>query len=521
MSALRYLIVTGFKNRLREMVKKPSRIVYAVLMLAVLILMLVSGSHTGEREYSDIAGLVAIASGFYTAMFLMTVNAGFSRGGNLFNLSDVSLLFTAPIRPQTVLFYGLFRQMGMSLFVGFILLFQYANLHNIFGITISQMVALLLFYAAAQFSAQVAAMLLYAYCCNHPRRKRVCRTVMAGIYALCAFWIILKGLDGPLDSLADRALAAVNGPVLCLAPVGGWLGLAAKGVLLGEAAPVLIGLALCAALVGLMVAALFHMDPDFYEDVLKSAEISYSAISAKKEGTMQEALPDRIKVGKQGLGRGWGASTFFRKHLVEDRRCKKLPLTATGLIFGGIAIVFALFTADEGPLPTLIMATYFQMFSAMTTGRFNYELLRPYLYLVPEPALKKLLWALAQTVPAMAVDALVVFIPVGLILRLTLPEILVLLLARMSFGVVYLAADIAVERIWGGNAAKMLVMLMYLAIALVIMAPGAVLAIVSAAGGGLGMSGALLVDSGINLTMSLLVFFLCRNLLEYAELSGQ
>lgn len=522
MRPLAYLVGMTLKNQLKSMVQKPSRIIYLVFLLALLVFtMTVGNTSGGYLGVHNVDSLIAIVFAFYTAMFIMTARAGFSRGGNLFTLQDATLLFTAPIRPQTILFYGLLRQMTMSLIVGFFLLFQYANLRNAYGITVGHMVGLLVGYGCAIFMGQVCAMMLYAFTSNNQRRKKACQILFHGIYALCAAYIGLRCLSGTMDTAMARAMETVNSGFLYAVPVSGWATLAARGILGGGWGLVLQGLGLCGLLLAALLVLLFRMDADYYEDVLKSAEISYSAISAKKEGTMQEAVPTNIKLGKTGLRGGWGASAFFRKHLLENRRSRKFILPANGLLFAVILVIFCLFVRDGGLVPVFALATYLQLFSALLTGRFNYELTRPYLYLVPEPPLKKLLWALAETLPSTVLDALVVFLPVGVILGLSPVEILAAVAARVSFAIAYLAADIAVERIWGSSASRVLIMLMYLAIAVAIMLPGVVLASVAGVGWGFSAAGMLLLMAAGNLPMSLLVFFLCRNLLECAELSNQ
>ena len=136
MSALFYLGRIKLKNQLKSLIQKPARLICVLLLAACLLLTLVSGSLSRpDRELRDLGELTAICLALYFLMFLLTANAGFSRGGNLFNLSDVNMLFTAPLRPQTVLFYGLLQQMATSLLIGIFLLFQYATLHEAYGIS--------------------------------------------------------------------------------------------------------------------------------------------------------------------------------------------------------------------------------------------------------------------------------------------------------------------------------------------------------------------------------------------------
>lgn len=54
------------------------------------------------------------------------------------------------------------------------------------------------------------------------------------------------------------------------------------------------GLLLCVAWLLLLVFLLTHFERDWYEDVLRTAELAQSAIVAKKEGTM-EAVPGKVR----------------------------------------------------------------------------------------------------------------------------------------------------------------------------------------------------------------------------------
>ena len=110
MKALWYLTATKLKNQLKSLIRKPARLIYVIFMLAMLGLVLWGGSQLEpDGTFRPMEELTAIAFAVYAIMFLLSVNAGFSRGGSLFNLSDVNLVFTAPIRSQAVLFHGLLQ----------------------------------------------------------------------------------------------------------------------------------------------------------------------------------------------------------------------------------------------------------------------------------------------------------------------------------------------------------------------------------------------------------------------------
>lgn len=268
-----------------------------------------------------------------------------------------------------------------------------------------------------------------------------------------------------------------------------------------------------------MVVLIARYNHDFYEDVLRTAEISHSAITAQKEGRVADSAPANVKVGKTGIGGGWGASAIYFKHRLESRRARRWLLSPTSLVFAAVVIAFAAFTRDSGPLPAFLMAVYMQMFSE-ALSRFGRELTKPYIYLMPENAFVKLVAALRESVRNGLVEALVVFVPAGLILALDPWTIAALVLARWSFTLVYNADTVAEMRLFGGVSSKFLTIFFYFLLMLVIALPGAVAAIVL---GAMGVHPALCYAAlaVLNVPASLLALFLCRNMLQYAELNDR
>ncbi len=88
----------------------------------------------------------------------------------------------------------------------------------------------------------------------------------------------------------------------------------------------------------------------------------------------------------------------------------------------------------------------------------------------------------------------------------------------------FIAGNVIISRIWSGNSSKAIVMMLYIFVMLLLAAPGVVLAIVAGAAGMVlftVMSTAFLIMTVCNVLLSLLGFFLCRNMLQYADLNYQ
>ena len=173
-------------------------------------------------------------------------------------------------------------------------------------------------------------------------------------------------------------------------------------------------------------------------------------------------------------------------------------------------------------IATFSMATYMQIFSE-SMGRFNLELIKPFIYLMPEPPLKKLLYCMKETLISDVIEAIIIFVPAGLLVKADVLIIVLCIVARISFSLLFTAGNILVERVFGSVSSKMMVLFFYF-LALVVMAlPGI------AAGIGLmfllpesfGFAGMFLGMTAVNVPLSLLVMYLCRNLLQYAELNNR
>lgn len=522
MSALLYLFGTRIKNMLKDMKRHPSKLILILFYIALFVVVLVAGgrSHLEPGEtYRPMAELYAMAFALYGAMYLMTAFHGISSGATFFTIADVNLVFPSPIRPRRILLYGLVRQLGTSLLVGFFLLFQYGWLSNTYGIAPGHLVAIVIGYAIATFCASISAMLIYTCTSGKPEAQKLVKRVLMAVAILVVVYCIYPAFTAQ-DKLG-AIVAKANSLPVSIVPVVGWLRLFVAGWIGGEVTTLLLGLGLMILLIAGLIYALFHVQGDFYEDVLGATEVSYSAITAQKEGKLAEASPAHVKVGKTGIGRGYGPSAFFYKHLLENRRARLFVLDTTSLIFLATTLVFAFFLREAGIFPIFLFATYMQVFSS-SMGRWLRELTQPYVYLIPEDPFKKLCAICGETVYKSVVEAIVLLIPVGVIVGASVPEVIICILCRITFGLLFIGCNILCERLFGSVVSKALILFLFFIIILVMAAPGVVLGILSNVYLPLlpEMLQLLLVMSICNVGIAALVAFLCRNILSFAELNN-
>ncbi|RKJ39869.1 hypothetical protein D7X94_10625 [Acutalibacter sp. 1XD8-33] len=548
-SPLIYLTAVKLKNQLKEAVKHPAKLIYVIVIAAALVLSTIGGQVNSEHlELRPLQELTSIMVLFYTMMFLMTFINGVNGGaGNypMFTLSDVSMLFPSPIRPNKVLFYALFRQLGLSLLLGFFLLFQYNWLHGVYGVEYSHLLLIVLGYGLSLFLGQVCAMAAYTRASGNDNARRLVKYCVYGITLVFVAALLFRCIPGLVASAGDSPeelftmggfSGALDAGVEFLSavgvffPVSGWAAGLIGGVFIGDY--LLAGISVLLILAAFAVAILLVVKNknNYYEDVLQSAEVAQSAITAKKEGQPAEVMPKNVRVGKTGIGKGNGSSALFYKHLLENRRSGLLIFSKMSIIFMliiiGCAVLYGVIFADEEGntaafVAVFTMSTYMQIFSE-SLGRFNWELSKPYIYMIPESPFKKLLWATAETLMADCVEAAVIFVPVSLILGLGPVEMVLCILARISFSLLFTSGNILVERIFGTVRSKGLLLFFYIISLMLLSLPGVGLGIallsLELLPGAVGM---LLGVVAANVPVALLIMFFCRNLLQYAELNGK
>lgn len=538
-NALGYLTFTKLKNQVKDLARSPAKLIYVVVMAAVLALSVMGRSGQELEEPQPMYQLAALLTLFYGFMFLMVLGTGGNSAKTpMFTLSDVSILFPAPLHPHRVLVYGLMRQLGLSLAMALVLVFQYGWLKVVFGITWGQMALIILGFAVCISFAAFCSMAIYVRTSGKDHATTVLRGCLFAGVALYLAWmayacrgallpLLSGGQDfyGAMDSCAGF-LSSFPGMAF---PVAGWMAAIVGGIFAGDMGMVAAGAGLCVVLAAVLAALIVTCKNNYYEDVLETAEVAQSNVTAQKEGKFNELAPKNVKVGKTGLGKGWGASALYYKHRIENRRAGVFFLSNMSLVFVAIILfcAFIMGRSMEGEgasalITTFAIATYMQIFSE-GMGRFNLELLKPFIYLMPEPPLKKLLYCMKETLISDVWEAVILFVPAGLLVGADAAGIALCVVARLSFALLFTAGNILVERVFGTVSSKMLVLFFYFLALVVLAVPGVILGVVLMAvlPEAAGLWGLFLGMAALNVPIAVLVMYLCRNLLQYAELNNR
>lgn len=527
MFALKYLLVTNLKNRIKDLKHNKNKLFFYIIMIALFGFILFTGGKDKNVGGQNIDILYAVCFALNGMMFYLMAKSGFTVGTTFFNMADVNYAFMSPLRPQSILYYGIIKQMASSLLAGLFILFQYATLHSAFGFNIGDIFILLVGYCFAIFSGQITALLIYSSVSNNEKTQKIVKYLFNGVFIALIAYVGIKALakGDVVNSLVEIA----NQDFMNYIPVAGWTNIFFRGVYGEEVLiqNIILGLGLNVAYVGLIIFIIARRNLDFYEDVLQSTEKTTSAINSAKEHRQPEMVKN-VKVGKKGIKKGFGANTFFYKHMLEERRISFIFVNKLTIILSiGIMIATYFFKGDSEFFYGVFGFSLYILLLTIGTGRWARELNKPFIYMLPEPAFKRLIYVSAENILKIFLDGIILFVPVSLMMGQSPIVTVTAIISYFGFGMILMSVNFLVDRILGSVSGKMVMMLFYFIMVIIISAPGMVLGIfistsvITSGGPAVGFAATMIPSFVVNIIASLIITFLCRNILNYSELNNK
>lgn len=426
MRLLGYYIVHTIKNGVKKLFRTWVAVVFALALAFGLIGGLIGGTVGSliEEEPSDVVYeeeiieeemtpedtamlmmvLEAIAGGVILFILLANIYGGDKNGSNIFLMPDVNFLFTAPMRPQSVLLFRMILQMGKELVASLYLLFQIPNLVLNLGLSVGMALAIFACWVLTLFLGKLLGVLTYTLAATKPRVRNAIRPAVFGLVGLLLVSTyvtsVVKGM-----TLPDAALWLYGGEGSRYVPLWGWL----KGVVgyaiegnMGAVVLCAVGAVACGAFI---VWLAWRVKADFYEDALSHAAEVQATLNAANDGGMVKRKKDRAKRLRRDIfRRGEGATMFLYKGVYNRHRFAKLWVFSNTCItyFGvyllaAVAILWMTKGGDARPATLLVVPSAIVLVMAFFRNLGNpleADMSSHYLFMVPEHASKKLLYAL-------------------------------------------------------------------------------------------------------------------------------
>ncbi|MGH4139015.1 putative ABC exporter domain-containing protein [Clostridium sp.] len=516
MKPLIYILKKSVKNRLLELKRKPAKIIgYVIIFILLSITLIFNGGTKGKQKildpalYNAIVGVVII---LFTAPDLYS---SINNGATFFRGADINLVFTSPVSPQKVLIYGFIKQIYTSFIAVFFVLFQGPTLYRFSNIkSYGVIVAVLGLFLMLIFNS-VLKILLYSVASKNKKNKLLLKSTfkILGAAAVIAYFIELYITKSPSKAI----ITTLNIPAISYIPVYGWVRSIIMSSMTGIGPTFFVYIALIMAFGALCSYIVYSIKLDYYEDVLASTQLKETAISATRNGEkifMQTGKKTRVRKVLYNR-KGKFASAILWRQILEYKKTGFAFINIGSIMYTIIAITAGFFSPLKDLRLILGGMIYLQLIFTFAS-KWQKDLSNPYIYMLPDHAFKKVIYATAVDNFKNFIDGTIVFVITGLLFKSSILLIFLNIIAFVSIGSLFIYGGILTRRILGSGKNLVFTAFIRMAILILILAPGIVL--LAALYNSVGMLIAYITFIGYNLIFSSLILFLGKGVFENIEL---
>lgn len=482
-----------------------------------------------EFTEEDMRQLMLVVEGIAVvivlALLFMGAYSGMKKGSDIFVMADVNFLFTAPMKPQSVLLFRLTFQMLATIAGSIYLLFQIPNLVLNAGVPLEACLMVFLAFIITTIYQKLFSVGMYTITATYEKTKKFALPVILGICVILVGIVSLVFMSTGMDVWKTLELT-VSSDWTRLIPIVGWI----KGLVFhainGNVWMTLVYLALNLFGMVALVYLIWHMKADFYEDAMAGAKAREDLLQAAAENRkVVEVNADgtkkkdkrKVKDSQTSLfGKATGATVFYAKELIVRRRMAKFGvITNTMLWYFSICALMAVFMvkvveAREFAIIGLILMVV--LFFRNYGNPIAQETSMNWLFLVPESPYKKVFFAMMAGTYAAAMDLLPGFIAAMLIMDLNPATLLLWYVVLVSMDFMLSAFGLLLEALFPASAMEMvkasIQMVLKFAVILVIVVAFAVGMIIG------GFTGGLVAILIVNIAVGAVSFLLYPSMLH-------
>lgn len=337
---------------------------------------------------------------------LWGIYGGSKKGSDFFLMADANILFAAPLKAQTVLMFRLSFQMLALLTFTFYLIFQVPSMKLILGLDNFAIVAIFLAWGMLLFMSKLMSVFTYTLTATYEHLKKY---VVPFVFAVGLLVVAATGavyLSTGNDYMATLRLT-YGADWSNYIPVFGWYKAMVMNAINGHVFASLGYMALNLVFLIALVWGIWHIKADFYEDALAGAQKRDDMTKAALEGrninkdkkqSAKRTQKLEHKVRKSYELKGWGASVFLHKSILNRRRFSKFGFVTNTLLLylaiGGLGAAFMAYKTDLREISVVGLIMALTLFFRNFGNPIEIESSHNWLFLVPEDPYKKVLYAI-------------------------------------------------------------------------------------------------------------------------------
>lgn len=376
------------------------------------------GSTGLRREELIDLGMTAMVI-IILVFFLSTADGG----GKIFLPADVTMLFSSPLRPQSVLIFRLFARMAASVFlIIYMAVAFFPMMSDKGGI---KPVLLVISWILLFVVAKLIQVFFYLLCEEKPVVKKGLRygIIAAAAILIGAVYAYSKhsGISGAMA--AEKIL---NARGTNLIPVYGWLKGSAIESAGGNYLSAVIYLVLSFFSAAGLLSVIYHQKADFYESAIGQTAVTAERLEKARDSKSGISTESRKKHSeksreRKGIRHGWGASVFFFKAMyLRFNSAGYGIITKTSVTYLAFAVTGGLFIHGQWNIDGMLAAVLILVMLVFWRSLGNplaEDTRMSYFTLIPDSPWRKLFFSLISGTVNSLLDLMPALIAVTIIFR--------------------------------------------------------------------------------------------------------
>ncbi len=365
-------------------------------------------------DSATIHNVIELGAGALILLFIaLAVLTADKSGGSAFLGADTVLLFTAPIKPQTVLLFRLLMQTGAVIAGTFYIFFQILSLAFRSVISTGSAFALLGAWIFLLVYHKLFSVLFYTLSMTHPRFKKALRPTLYGTLLLLTGAYLLYAARNGYSSAT--LFGFFNAPPTRYIPFWGWLKGAALFAMEGKPLASLLSFGALLLLAVALIIMIWGLKADFYEDAAAKTAAREAALETAAGGTPAKRRKDRSEsLRRDGFSHGEGATVYWHKTFYNRFRFAPLGFltktTVTYFLVSLVASLFLRFGLGQKNFATVALLLGGLVFFRALGNPIAGDVEQPSFFLVPDTARRKVFFSFAAGFCSSALDLLPAFL---------------------------------------------------------------------------------------------------------------
>lgn len=387
-----------FINSIKSIIGSPKRLITYILYIAFMTwVILMNVKNVGSASTSD--QLATFGKYFQGGAFILILFISYAllkQSSMSFRMSEINLLFTAPIDSRKLLLFNVFKRIPVYLMTSlYTLIFILSIMIRMYQPTFVEILCTCIGYTFVLLILEPMSFCLFVISTKIKKEDFAERAVkvffiLISLIALIPVAINISKFGFSLEVLFD----GLGSKYLNMIPVIGWGRYLTITVIEGLNLYTLLALAGMVTMYIVFLFITYKLGDDYYEDVIHTSEERSQKIKEYKSGksNIKSFQLKKKRITTTKFKTGAGALDWKRQHMLK-RTDFSAFLSMETLLCLVIAVGSILFVKDP-EFETIYVATgiyfYIKFLFSMET-ELDRELKKPYYYLIPDSAMKKML----------------------------------------------------------------------------------------------------------------------------------